>query len=937
MISNDDFWKIVQYLKDGTYVNDNPERVLRLVADSEKNVAENFFKSTLDQPAFEKDDYLRLRGFIVDWYASLRSIVTIQKNASDAFALTNFQINELFKSFGYTPSVDIVPLNAKSSFFLDLVNFYKIKGTPNTISNVLEYYGFSDTNINEYWLLKNGDGKLVFRPETTIASSTYDPNIIDKHDVAFDVMTAKDPHWYYTYQDIENQLLSNLISLPSKTPYFSLTTNFYLNRLSAAIAIMSKVVRDEYVRYYNGLELNQNLLVKNLGLMTSVLETYLATVYSFNIIYGTSNVNSSPFLNLFSYNQDLPYTESSTGYPPVPYGLADIQKSYVDAILVRPVSRLDQKTRIADLDAIWTYPTQGHILQNEPDAGALLAIINPGLKDLCDLKIDINDTKTLMFSLVSTIDHWIRSNIATDTPSIVISLLGFGYEDEINQMVEFFKPYRARLAFIDEIFVIKDPLHESVVTEDSDMTIVYEYKYEHPTPHCLERSGFDLNCMFDLGIADDLLYQMTVTQMNTDFLRTTDGFDDGGLFDSHYIYDLVIEYYSDKFTDIKVVTDKCIDNIYQIQNEHYTPYCTERDMDCGDIFDIGITDDKVEFKVIQNIVEPLRTIGEFDNGDIFDSHYIYDFTFESISETIVEIIRSKDDICHQIVYEITLDKQTPYCSDPRYLDSGTLFDIGITDDKTTIIITENTFELLRTSSELSDGGLFDAHYIYDFTYEIIKELVHDEALSSDLLLKTDVLKVYELPNHGLGSHENYTTDDGMLFDGFLCDDHLTSTINSNVNDKLSFNRVLDSGSDFDGCVIYEINDTNISDSVLDTLTFRDDVTIRDELPPSGTICRIFSRVTGTLTVGIAELPSSATCEIQSNVTGDLVIGLVELLSSTEIITTSTGALLVIGVSEVLSATSVIYVIITADLTGGSVSFTGVPGVTFDHNGDPKFI
>ena len=928
MITTDNFWKLVQYLKDGTYSNNTPESTLRLVADSEKQVTTNFFKNTLDQTSFNKDDYLKLRDFFIDWYASLRTIITIQKNASDAFSLTNFQINELFKSFGYTPSIDIIPLNAKSSFFLDLVNFYKVKGTPNTIANVLEYYGFSDTNINEYWLLKNGNDQLVFRPENIITSSTYDPLIISKHDVHYDVMVNNDPHWYYTYQQIYDTIDTNLIRLPSKSPYFSLTTNFYLNRLSSALAILSKVIRDEYVRFITGQPLLQNLLIKNLGVLTSILEVYIATCYSFTKIFGHSDILSSQFLNLFSYNLDIPYLNSLTGEPPSPTGLADIQKTYLDEILKRPVTRDEQKSRIIALDEIWSYPTESHYLQGVDDTGTLLQLLNPDLKSLCDLKIDINDQKTLMYSLVSTLDHWIRTNIATDTPSIVISLLGFGYEDEIKQIIEFFKPYRARLAFIDEIYVIKDPLHESVVVEETQQTIIYEYKFEHPTPYCLERVGLDLNCLFDVGISDDLLYQMTITQSTSDFLRTTDGMDDGGLVDSHYIYDLVFENYSDKFYETLNIIDKHVDSVYQIQHEH-------SDLDSGTLFDVGITNDKVVFIIQQNSLEFLRTENELDKGGLFDNHYIYDFTFEKIIETFKEIIISKDDICHQLVYEITLDKQTPYCSDPKYLDSGSLFDVGITDDKVISIITENTFEKLRTSSELCDGGLFDNHYIYDFTYELIKELIHDNALSSDILWKSDVINIYDHPNHSGGI--DFEFDNGFHFDLSLCDDNSSIIIENILTDKFKYDKLLDSGNDFDNCTIYEINDTNISDSVLDTLIFRDDVTIRDELPPSGTVCRIYSRVTAILTVGILESPSSATCEIQSNVAGDLVVGLVEILSSSNITTSSTGALLVIGVNEVLSSTSIISVIINADLTGGSVSFVGVSGVTFDHNGDPKFI
>ncbi len=117
MIDDKLLWNLMTYLKDGVYDNSELDYTLRLVADNEKQVSINFFKNTLDQVCFEKDDYLRLREMMIDWYASLRTMITIQKNAHDVFSQTNFQLNELFKSFGYTPDVDIIPLTSKASFF----------------------------------------------------------------------------------------------------------------------------------------------------------------------------------------------------------------------------------------------------------------------------------------------------------------------------------------------------------------------------------------------------------------------------------------------------------------------------------------------------------------------------------------------------------------------------------------------------------------------------------------------------------------------------------------------------------------------------------------------------------------------------------------------------------------------------------------------------
>jgi hypothetical protein len=681
MIDDKLLWNLMTYLKDGTYDNSEIDYVIRLVADNEKQVSINFFKNTLDQVCFEKDDYLRLREMMIDWYASLRTIITIQKNAHDVFSQTNFQLDELFKSFGYNPAIDIIPLSSKASFFLDLVNFYKVKGTPNTIANVLEYYGFSDININEYWLLKNNLNQLVFRSEKAIASSNYDELIENDHDITYSDMTSDDPHWYYTQTQIENLCVTNLIKLPSKSPYFSLTSNFYINRISAAMALMSKVVRDEYERYSNNLPLYKNLLIKNSGIFASLLEVYVATVYSFIKIYGAGNVHSNSLLNLFSYNLPLEYDISTyNDNIPIPINLDIIHKSYLDEILVPPISRLDQKTRIEYLKTIWEYPTTLHFLQNEIDAENILSVLSPEIKEYCDLKISISEENSLLYSLISTLDNWIKIYISTDVPSIIIFILGFNYDTEINKIIDFFKPYRARLAFIDEIYVFKDRLHESIVEEDLMCQNIYENIFEFPTPYINGSSNFDEGRLFDCGIADDKLFTFIKTSY-FEKLRSTDNFDEGNNFDSHYIFDSYSLFFVENINEIVNVSDSFnfIDTFY---------YHELRNFDEGGSFDHDIVKDNLNISVKFYYTEFMRCDGILDTpNNNFDSFNIY----ENININFYQIIKT------HIILNETLNKNETYyfydypnCNIIEYenynFDENFNFDNMICDDKTKIII-----------------------------------------------------------------------------------------------------------------------------------------------------------------------------------------------------------------------------------------------------------
>ena len=136
----DDLWKIFEVLQEESI----PElsEVIKVLAKSEKTKASSLFSKTIDQPVFSTDDYFRLKSFLVDWYASVKTLTSSQTKTSDPFSIPDSHLDELFKSFGYDYSSDLtigtgVTINKnKVNFFLDLVNLYKIKGTPKAMIKV---------------------------------------------------------------------------------------------------------------------------------------------------------------------------------------------------------------------------------------------------------------------------------------------------------------------------------------------------------------------------------------------------------------------------------------------------------------------------------------------------------------------------------------------------------------------------------------------------------------------------------------------------------------------------------------------------------------------------------------------------------------------------------------------------------------------------------
>ena len=151
MFTIDDLWKVFKVLQgdedEVTTLSDSFKSLIK----SEKTVTTTLFENVIDQAAYNSGDYSRIRSFLVDWYTSLKSIATLQKEVSaDLFSLPDSDLDELFRSFGYDHSTDLtfgngVQLNTnKVNLFFDLVNLYKIKGTPESIIRVLRYYG---TNV----------------------------------------------------------------------------------------------------------------------------------------------------------------------------------------------------------------------------------------------------------------------------------------------------------------------------------------------------------------------------------------------------------------------------------------------------------------------------------------------------------------------------------------------------------------------------------------------------------------------------------------------------------------------------------------------------------------------------------------------------------------------------------------------------------------------
>ncbi len=505
MFTSDDYWRIFRLLKDG-YEDPRLDSNTKVLAESEQSTAKSLFTNTIDQNCHMTNDYKRLRSFLNDWYASLRTLTSTQKNISDVYSLPSEQVNELIQSFGFDYGLNLVPLKNKANLFLDLVNLYKKKGTPEALADVLDYFGFSDADIIEYWLEKNNADQLIFKGHNIRRSAAGSTTLLDE-DVSFSNMTDDDPHWMMSEDEVRTGVANNSINLPSKSPYFSLSSIFYMGRIHASSAILNRVVQEEYERHVtNGLDLFKNITVKSMSGTYSVLETYLATLYSFQKMFGSTSSSDQYFS---CYDGSIQW---SGGSPPTIINLDQKITEYEYLISTTPISRDDRTSRLQTFIDDWSRPSSSNFLSSPTDAETILTAINPSFKNECDLWFAQQEESFLVMYLIGSLDNWLRVNVDSGIPSLVVTVLGFGFREEVSKIIEFFKPYRARLAFLDTAYSINNPLTESVILDDSDMELsIWQYitdTYDSVTDEVHEVIYQTITDNFNMGCAGALYYDI---------------------------------------------------------------------------------------------------------------------------------------------------------------------------------------------------------------------------------------------------------------------------------------------------------------------------------------------------------------------------------------------------------------------------------------------
>jgi len=210
----------------------------------ERTTTEKFFSQIIDQPAFYSDDYKRIRQLLIDWYSAHKTMVSSKKSGVDPYLLSNKELDELIKSFGFPYPNKIINKDYKIQFLLSLIQNYKRKGTPEVFHNSLKYFGLNNSILYEWWLDKNSEGRYIFRSKPVYPRNyKYDESLV----LIKSYSDFIDAQWQITEDEI-NQFYENApyLFLPSLTPFISISSEFDSSRLIPGLAILNRLCLESF-------------------------------------------------------------------------------------------------------------------------------------------------------------------------------------------------------------------------------------------------------------------------------------------------------------------------------------------------------------------------------------------------------------------------------------------------------------------------------------------------------------------------------------------------------------------------------------------------------------------------------------------------------------------------------------------------------------------
>lgn len=449
MFTTEDFFKILEYLRTGETNPDIPPEV-RQLAQNTKLQTQQFFKNTLDQVSFNSTDYNRLRKLLIDWYASNKTFQDLGRNTTDAISLPHQMLDTACKGFGFDFATGIGGRIDKALFLYTLTELYKIKGSPRSIKTALEFFGIYDIQIFEWWLKKDPILDYLFFESSYVDLGGINPDTLLSQKIPYSHITL-DPHWWYTESKIRTLNDTLPIRLPSITPYFSIQASASVDKLVQIYSIISRRISDQYTKFKDTGLLDKSIFVDIYGSGISLLELVLSIGYMFNVWTNRTHGSDSP-----SY---IHYV-----------GTEDDSDTIIDEynnIVQRPTSRQDQMDRIEQFNNKFTKLQSGNFLQSAIDTPTKLEEVNPIFKSWVDSKLTSDDMiLEVLKELLRELDIYVKMELGVQALSFSNMMLGTDADDILN-VINFFKPKRARLLAFNLVYAVDDPLFNSILLADT--------------------------------------------------------------------------------------------------------------------------------------------------------------------------------------------------------------------------------------------------------------------------------------------------------------------------------------------------------------------------------------------------------------------------------------------------------------------------------------
>jgi len=441
---------------------------------SSRSKCEKYFEEVVDQPIYMTNDYLRLRKFLVHWYSAYNCSMKEEQQVSDIEMIDR---GLLLQSLGYKLHSEHNEIHQKT-LCTELSDMYAQKGTPLVAAKVLSLLDISNFTMFEYWLQRDdSDNALVFTP-IPIDDISYNTgfNLGARPVKPYNSVVDDDPHWYTTETDIETAEAENQMGLPSMTPYIGIiSANDWVKDSRMVMAWVNRHVTNTYDKFLNlsgyDLEEDRKYYFYMIAGNISILELYLAIGYTYNELYGRTNINARNNIDEMvpHYNGDddvlLSEVQYITEHNHVFKRTYDrdereslLQKSKDDWHTLNPITK-------------WTHAESAIVLQD----------VNPELKSLCDNMLASGQGFEFLKDLLTVLDYYVKHDLGLTSYTSLFMLYDPLQEnrDSLDKVFNFFKPYPTRLIEAISYMVINDIPGDCMATKEVyDMEIyhrVYEY------------------------------------------------------------------------------------------------------------------------------------------------------------------------------------------------------------------------------------------------------------------------------------------------------------------------------------------------------------------------------------------------------------------------------------------------------------------------------